>query len=83
MIKLMEKCLELKSIVGNIYNFSHKNSARLRGLKEGVEDDNFITYLEDLFSTCLGADSNTVVQIVKVYHEGPLHKAMPVQKVLW
>lgn len=51
-------------------NLSQKNIKWL-GLKEGVQGDNLVTYLEDLFSACLGADSNISSQIVKAYRIGP------------
>lgn len=42
-------------MVENVDN-SEKNNLRLRGLEEGAEGENVASYLEDLFSSCPGAD---------------------------
>lgn len=43
-------------------------------MKEGAERDNLVSYLEDLFSACLGANSDTKVTIVKAYRQEPSQK---------
>lgn len=59
-----EEFLELQSIMETNDNLSHKN-VQLQRLKEGAEGDNLVTYLENLFSACLGVDSDIEVKIVK------------------
>lgn len=42
--------------------------------KDGAEGNKLKAYLKDLYSACLGADSDISVQIVTSYWIGPLHK---------
>lgn len=50
----------------------NKNNIRPQGLKEGVEGENLVSYLEELFLACLGTNSDTKVRLNKAYRLGPI-----------
>lgn len=60
----MEKdVLETKQLAENIDNSLWRRNYRLRGLKEGEEGENLVSYLEDLLTACLGSGSNIEVKL--------------------
>lgn len=48
---------ELQTLMENAENLPKNNNIKLCGLKEGVEEENVMQYLEDVFIGCLGADA--------------------------
>lgn len=63
--RLLEK--DLQQDEENMDNNLRKNKLQIRSLKQGVEGHNLIAILEELFSGCLGSDSNKVVKINFAY----------------
>lgn len=51
-----------------------KNNIRLCGLQEGVEIDNLMGYLTELFTTWAGSECDTVISIVLAYRMGARKK---------
>lgn len=44
-----------------------KNNIHLKGLKEGAEGHDLIQFLEEVFTACLGAGSEVVIQISSAF----------------
>lgn len=65
---------ELQSVVENVDNIVKKNNIRVRGLKEGAEKKGLSQYLEEVFTGCLGVDTEIVMWITAAYCIGLLRK---------
>lgn len=59
-LDLADELDETRRSAENTENILKKN-IRLWGLKEKVEGDNFVQYLQDLFTGCVGADCGLVI----------------------
>lgn len=53
----------LQNIVKNVDNNLRRNNLILNGLKEGVEGDSLNVFLENMFTGCLGSDSNIDIKL--------------------
>lgn len=58
---------EAQKIAENADNSLWRDNRRLRGLKEGAEGDNLKVFLENLFMTSIGSDSNVEVKLKSAY----------------
>lgn len=47
---------EVQMTVENLDNVLRRNDLRLKGLKEGAEGDNLVSFLDASFVACLGSD---------------------------
>lgn len=63
---------DLQSNIENKENSLRKNNTKLQCLKEGIEGENLVHYLEELFMGYLGANWNINIQIV--FQIGSLNK---------
>lgn len=50
---------ELQSALENTENYLRKNNIKFRGLKEQVEGDCLIDYLQHMFASCAGSECDT------------------------
>lgn len=71
---LSEDVDEVQAVVENSGNLGKKNNLRLRGLKEQTEEGDLCTFLQDLFTSWLGADQNVEMNLGTAYRVGPLKK---------
>lgn len=60
----------LQSSAENIENSYKKNNIKLKGLKEGLEGSDLISYLVDLFTASAGLDCELVISISAANHIG-------------
>lgn len=58
---------EAQKIAENADNSLWRDNRHLRGLKEGAEGDNLKVFLENLFMTSIGSDSNVEVKLKSAY----------------
>lgn len=49
---------DIRQVVDNVDNNIRKNNLSIKGLKEGAEGYDLWAYVEELFTDCLGSDSN-------------------------
>lgn len=67
------------TVVENTNNIV-KNNIRLRGLREGKEGEELSQYLEKVFTGCLGADTEIVIQISSAYRLGPFKRTQTITR---
>lgn len=65
---------EIQSAVENIDNVAKKNNIRLHGVKEGIEGSELQQFLEEIFTSCLGAEAQVEIRISSAYCLGILKK---------
>lgn len=70
MDQLVDDFDDLEQTVENVDNSLRKNNIRLKGVKEGMEGKDSRQFLEEVFTACLGSESEVVVQIDSAYRVG-------------